>query len=148
MKLNSISKVQAGILAPAAGAGLGKAMFDELLSDPGFPAALAKAAREGLEAMTPRRWDKESQDWVSDPDYRVRTQTLFALLAQAEGEPVKRVQVQTQEVTREGGELEAQLATSPAARLAMRRILDAADTAARGKAPRKVEPVGAVLDVD
>ncbi len=130
-------------LAPAAGAGLGKAMFDELLSDPGFPAALAKAAREGLEAECPPRWDKAAfggaGGWVGAPDYRVRVQTLFALLAQAEGEPVKRVQVQTQAIAAPGGDIETQLATSPAARLAMRRILESAETIARHP-QRKTRP--------
>ena len=151
-KLNTIAPKSAQ-LAPAAGAGLGKAMFDCLLADANFPAALAKAAREGLEAMTPRRWDSCAKDWVSDPDYRVRAQVLFALLAQAEGEPVKRVQVQTQTITAAGGDIESELATTPAARLAMRRILDSADSRARMQERhplRKVQPSSApeVLDVD
>ena len=141
-KLHSISK-SSEQLAPAAGAGLGKAMFDCLLSDPGFPAQLAKAALEGLRADCPPRWDKGANDgeggWVSAPDYRVRTQTLFALLAQAEGEPVKRVQVQTQAVTAEGGDIEGQLADSPAARQAMRRILEQADKRARAGRPGVIE---------
>ena len=146
--LNSIAKSSA-TLAPAAGAGLGKAMFDCLLADANFPAALATAAREGLGAMTPRRWDKETESWVSDPDYRVRAQVLFALLAQAEGEPVKRVQIQTHKITAPGGDIEQELATSPAARIAMRRILDGAEARARHPLRKvKQEPPPSTLEVD
>ena len=41
--------------------------------------------------MTAPRWDKDKGGLVSGPDYRVRMQTLFGLLAQAEGQPIQRI---------------------------------------------------------
>ena len=79
-------------LAPAAGSGLVSRIMGELLKDEErFVGECVQAAHDGLTAMTPRRWDKELSDWVSDPDARVRVQTLFGLFAQSDGEPIKRV---------------------------------------------------------
>ncbi len=77
-------------LAPAAGSGMGKMLADTLLSDPEFIPLMRQTALDCLHAMTPRRWDKE-QGWVSDPDYRIRAQMFFGLMAHMEGEPVKRI---------------------------------------------------------
>ena len=52
---------------------------------------MADVAEEGLRAMSPRRWDKETESWIADPDYRVRTSTLFSIIAHMEGEPIKRI---------------------------------------------------------
>ena len=85
METNQIS------LAPAAGAGIGKALADELLKDAAFVPLMRQTALDCLHAMAPRRWDKESDTWICDPDYRVRAQMFFGLLAHMEGEPVKRI---------------------------------------------------------
>ncbi len=77
-------------LAPMAGAGIGKQLADALLSDPGFLPLMRQTAIDCLNAMSPRRWDKE-QGWISDPDYRIRAQMFFGLMAHMEGEPVKRI---------------------------------------------------------
>lgn len=82
---------QAITLAPAAGSGLGKLLADSLLADPEFVPLMRKTALECLQAMAPRRWDKESGGWVADPDMRTRAQMFFGLLAHMEGEPVKRI---------------------------------------------------------
>lgn len=137
----------AALAAPEAGAGICRAMFDRLVARPDFAEELAQAAIDCLHAMTPRRYDKESGGMVQDPDYRVRMQTLFGLIEQADGQPVKRVQVQTQNLTAPGGDIESELASSPGARLAMRRMLEAAESRARHpKRPVQVEP--ASIDVD
>jgi len=78
-------------LAPAMGAGIGKLLAEKLLADPEFIPLMTSAAIEGLRAMSPRRWDKETSSWECDPDYRTRSQMFFGLLAQMEGEPIKRI---------------------------------------------------------
>ena len=137
-------------LAPAAGAGIGRQMFAELLARPNFAAELAQAAVDGLNAMTPPRWDPAAQDWTSSPDYRVRTTTLFALLAQAEGAPIKRSvqQVITGPVSTD--DIERQLEANPAARAAMLKLIQDADYKAKhGKRrPVRLEKPAEVMDVD
>jgi hypothetical protein len=91
-----------------------------------------------------RRWDKDSAKWLSDPDYRVRIQTLFGLFAQAEGEPIKRV---VHEFKRAGFD-PMQVLDSPAAIEAAERMIAGAkahNRKASGQA-RKVEPV--TVDVE
>ena len=137
-------------LAPASGIGIGKQMFAELLARPNFAAELAKAAIEGLNAMTPPRWDPQAGEWATSPDYRVRTQTLFALLAQAEGDPIKRSvrQVINEPVTTD--DIERQLEANPAARAAMLKMLHAAEYKSKhgGKRPVKLKAGPDVIDVD
>lgn len=77
-------------LAPAAGAGIGKMLFDLLLADPEFLPAMKRAAMGGLEAMR-SFYDPGSKCVVSEIDSRTRMQALGLILAQAEGEPIKRV---------------------------------------------------------
>ncbi len=83
---------QLATLTPGAGQGIGKLIFDRILQErPEFISLMVDTAIDGLKAMSPRRWDKDTQQWLQDPDYRVRMQTWFGLLAQAEGEPIKRI---------------------------------------------------------
>lgn len=77
-------------LAPAAGAGIGRMLFDLLLADPEFLPLLKGAAIGGLQAFHAFR-DKQTGEIVREPDHRTRLQSLTLLLAQAEGEPIKRV---------------------------------------------------------
>ena len=131
-------------LAPAAGAGIGKQLFDRLLAMPDFLDLLTEAARCGLTAMTPRRWDKESGTWQSDPDARIRTQTLFGLIAQAEGEPVKRI-LHSHFNAAGGVDVLAALRESPALAEAAQLAIDKAKWRTSGnqasKRPKKAAPV-------
>ncbi len=70
-------------LSPAAGAGIGKILADALTID---------AAKGGLRAER-SFWVKSANGGhlESEPDQRVRVQTLFGLLAHMEGEPIKRI---------------------------------------------------------
>lgn len=126
-------------LAPAAGAGLGKLLFDRLLADPELPKLLLDAVNCGLTAMQPRRWDKDSQQWITDPDARTRMQTVVMLLAQAEGEPVKRII--HQHIGAGKIDLGGALADSPELQAAMERELQKARWQHSGnqahKRPRK-----------
>jgi len=128
-------------LAPAAGQGLGKIVFDRLLAEPGFIDEMVAAARDGLRAMSPRRWDKEQNNgrggWINDPDYRTRIQTLFGIFAQAEGDPIKRV---IHELHRTGTDPVDTLHESPATMDALQRVLDKARYRGRDrKAPKHAE---------
>ena len=75
-------------LAPAAGSGIGKLLAEALLQDSDFVEELKQTARGGLKAV--RSYSTRSGT-VTEPDFRVRVQTLFGLLAHMEGEPVKRI---------------------------------------------------------
>lgn len=134
-------------LAPASGVGVGKMLADALLSRPGFITLMADVAENGLKATTPRRWDKNADDWVSDPDFRVQTQTLFMLIAHMEGEPIKRI---IHQHLGAGGKLDplAILQESPATREALERLLQKSkwrDSGRNGKEAKAAEP--ATLDV-
>lgn len=78
-------------LAPAAGSGIGKILFERLMAEADFVDLLVAALRSGLQANFPRRWDKETESWQADPDAKTRVHTVLAIVAHAEGEPVKRI---------------------------------------------------------
>lgn len=130
-------------LAPMAGQGLGKLLFDKLLADPNFVQMLIDGIIAGLTAMMPRRWDKESGGWVSDPDGKTRARTAFDLLAQAEGEPIKRVIHQHLGSVSQADPI-ATLMQSPALVDAIRRTIDKASA----RRPAEVTVTPAVLEVD
>lgn len=77
-------------LAPAAGAGVGKMLAESLLQRPDFLPAMEAAAMAGLRA-TVRRWDKDTDDWIVDPDCKTQATWFFGLVAHMEGEPIKRI---------------------------------------------------------
>lgn len=77
-------------LAPNAGSGIGRLFFQALLANPKIVELLTEAAIGGLKADVSFR-DRKTGEIVSTPDFRTRVQTLTMLLAQAEGDPVKRV---------------------------------------------------------
>ncbi len=77
-------------LAPAAGSGIGKLLFDALLARPDFIPAMVNAAMGGLTAES-HFYSPAQKEVISKPDYRVRQQAVVMLLANAEGEPVKRI---------------------------------------------------------
>lgn len=134
---------QLATLTPGAGQGIGKLIFDRILQErPEFISLMVDTAIDGLKAMSPRRWDKDTQQWLQDPDYRVRMQTWFGLLANAEGEPIKRI---VHEIRKSGIDpLEA--LDSPAAVQAAERMV----AGARAKLRRKGVGMKAaeVVDVD
>ena len=113
----------------AAGAGVGLNFGKRLVKREDLLVLMEQAAIDGLQAMAPSRWDKNAGTWTRDPDYRVRTQTLFGLLAQLEGEPVKRIAISGAQ--RKGIETDdaalARLLQSPAVRAKLRKQLDDAD---------------------
>ncbi len=112
-------------LAPAAGAGIGKIIADRLLAEPGFIDKMVHGLLTCLNA-TQRRWDKESDAWLIDPDFQTILKTVFGILAHMEGEPIKRI---IHAHLGGGGEVNplAALQESPALREAARALLDKAD---------------------
>ena len=108
--------------APGAGSGIGKTLGVRLIAREDFLLLMEQAAIDGLKAMTPRRWDPEGKKWVQDPDYRVRTQTLFGLLEQMEGAPVQRLLVATAPKAKpedQDAAAQATLESSPALRASL-----------------------------
>ncbi len=135
-------------LAPAAGSGIGKQLADELLARPGFVQLLADVAENGLKAMTPRRWDKDTETWIQDPDSRVQIQTLALLLAHMEGEPIKRI---IHQHLGGAGQVDplAALQESPALREAAGRLLEKASWRTSGRQKHKAPKVAeSALEVE
>jgi hypothetical protein len=130
-------------LAPAAGAGVGKAIAKELLSREGFAQRLADALDNALTA-TRRSWDAGSKQWITEPDTRSQLQAAFGIMAHMEGEPVKRIIHQHL-----GGEGKVDplgaLQESPELREAARKMLEKSEWRTSGrqahKAPKKVEAI-------
>lgn len=139
----ALTHMENAILAPAAGAGVGKLLADLLLADPGFIPLMRKTALDCLEAMSPRRWDKETETWINDPDFRIRAQMFFGLLAHMEGEPIKRIIHQHLGGSGAVDPLAA-LQESPELREAAKRMLEKAEWRHSGKGehkrPKKVQP--------
>lgn len=137
-------------LAPAAGQGIGKMLFDVLLADPDFLPSLKAAAMDGLQAVR-SFYNPGAKCVVSEPDTRTRIQALTLVLAQAEGEPIKRVI--HQHLGAGGIDPLAALQESPALRDAARRLLEQAEWRTSGKQsykrPRKANPPAVeTVDVD
>lgn len=79
-------------LAPAAGAGIGKVFAERLIADPEFEESLVAAAKDGLRATRSFWCGKGGSGYLeTEPDFRVRIQTLALVLAHMEGEPIKRI---------------------------------------------------------
>lgn len=125
-------------LAPAAGSGIGAKLANALLADPDFLPAMVQAAQDGLHA-TRSFYDKGAGGVVTEPDFRVRIQTLALLLAHMEGEPIKRVIHEF----RKGGVDPTEALSSPAAIEAAERMIAGAKAHARKTASqaKRVEPV-------
>lgn len=131
-------------LAPASGQGIGKIVFARLLADPNFIDEMVTAAHDGLKAMSNRRWDKDTESWICDPDYRVRIQTLFGLFAQAEGEPIKRI---VHEMHKSGIDPAAEL-SSPASVEAAERLIAGAKARLRKAGAYSAKKAEAVVDIE
>lgn len=134
-------------LAPAAGAGIGKLLADNLLARPGFIEAMADVIDGAIRANS-RHWDREAREFIVEPDFKIRLQAFFGIVAHMEGEPIKRVF--HAHVGATGADPLAALQESPALRDAARRLLEKADWRTSGrqehKRPEKSAP--AVLEVD
>jgi hypothetical protein len=79
-------------LAPAAGTGIGKELAARLLRREDFMGLLEEAAVAALTAMQQQRWNPVAKQWEpSQPDARTRLGALLGLMAQLEGEPVRRI---------------------------------------------------------
>jgi hypothetical protein len=125
-------------LAPAAGAGIGKLLFDGLLARPDFIASMIEAAVGGLQAKI----YFYTKDGVKDkPDNRTRIQALVMLLCHAEGEPIKRV---IHQHLGAGGALDlvGAIHESPALRESLRHALEKAEFRGRNK---RADPVSSEL---
>lgn len=79
-------------LAPAAGTGIGKELAERLLKRPDFMQLLEDAAVSALTAMQNQRWNPVARQWEPPaPDAKTRLAALLGLMAQLEGDPVKRI---------------------------------------------------------
>lgn len=129
-------------LAPAAGAGIGKLLAENLLARPGFVEAMADVIDGAIRANT-RHWDRERREFVVEPDFKTRLQAFFGIVAHMEGEPIKRV---FHAHVGSGGAIDplAALQDSPALREAAGRLLEKANF--RTRHAKKVPP--AELEVE
>lgn len=133
-------------LAPAAGSGIGRAFAEGLAARPDFVPSLVAAAIDGLKA-TRSYWSKAEDRHVTEPDYRTQLQAVALILANLEGEPVKRVVHQHLHTGNGGLDVTEALADSDAMREAMRRELQKADVRARKKG-RRPDPAPAEIVVE
>ncbi len=131
-------------LAPASGIGIGKLVADALLGDGDFVEVMRQTARDCLNATT-ERYDREEKKVLTVPDYRTRAQMFFGLLAQMEGEPIKRIVHQ-----HIGGNIVdpiAALNDSPALRAAVERALEKSRFRTRHATPGESLVAGETLDL-
>lgn len=133
-------------LAPAAGAGVGKLLADTLLARPDFVQSLADAVMDGLTA-TRSYYDGAAKRHVTEPDARVRIQSVALVLSHMEGEPIKRIV--HQHIGPEGGiDVLGALRDSPALQSAMERALEKARFRERPNRGRKAEKTVEAVEVD
>ena len=131
-------------LAPGAGAGIGKAIADELLKQPGFIDLMRQTAIEGLKAAN-KRWNIATKQMDVEPDWKVRAQWFFGLLAQMEGDPIKRIVHQhlgTGAIDPVGA-----MQDSPALVAAVERALENAKFRTRRQKPAAPSEPGETLDL-
>ena len=133
-------------LAPASGSGIGKILADTLLADPDFVPAMVAAAKGGLKAER-SYYDKGAGAVVTEPDERVRIQTLALLLAHMEGEPIKRIIHQHLGGTGSVDPLAA-LQESPALREAAARMLEKAEWRTSGNKAHKRPKPAKIVDAE
>lgn len=133
-------------LAPAAGTGIGKLLFDALLADPEFIPALTEAVLGGLKACN-YFYAKGTGKVEATPDCKTRIHAATMILANAEGEPIKRV---IHQHLGAGGALDivGALRESPAVMAALERELDKAKWKGGKKTPKVAEPEPSELPAD
>ncbi len=118
-------------LAPGAGQGIVRKLAQTVLARPDFMGLLEDALISSLKAEN-KVFDKEQGVLVTYPDAKTRLAALLGILAQFEGDPVKRIL--HQHVGTPGGaqdELAETLSASPALRGAVERALRKADKTAQ-----------------
>lgn len=128
-------------LAPAAGAGIGKILAEQLLADPEFIPLMLAAVKNGLKASRSfYRGKGEAAELITEADSRTQIQTFALLMAHMEGDPVKRV---IHQHLGGGGNVDplAALQESPELRAAARRLLDKAEF--RTRHTKQAEPAPA-----
>lgn len=125
-------------LAPAAGAGIGRLIAQELLSRPEFIRDIADAFKNGLNAKT-RIFNIVTKKWDEFPDARVQIHAAVAILSHFEGDPVKRVIHQHLGTDGENFDPVKAVRASPALAEAMQRVLR--NAAHVPGTPREIKPV-------
>ncbi len=133
---------QALTLAPAAGSGIGKLVFDALLAEPDFIPLMVQAAMGGLRATT-SFYNPATREVIEKVDFKTRLQAWLALTAHAEGEPVKRI---IHQHLGAGGQLDIMgaLRESPALLAAAKAEIEKAEFRDRHKKAKQAAP----LDLD
>lgn len=112
-------------LAPAAGSGIGRMLFTQLLEDSEFVGEMKAAVMKGLRAQHTFR-DRKSGEIITADDPRTMIATVAMILAQAEGDPIKRVI--HQHIGAPGAvDVQQELRDSDALRQAVRRELEKAE---------------------
>lgn len=125
-------------LAPAAGSGIGKLIFDALLARPDFIPSMVEAAMGGLKATT-SFYNPATREVIEKVDFKTRMQAWLALTAHAEGEPVKRII--HQHLTADGKlDLRGALQDSPELAAAVAAELEKAQWRKSGRT-KKAQPV-------
>ena len=137
-------------LAPAAGSGIGKLVFDALLAHPDFIPSMVAAAMGGLKATT-SFYNPATREVIEKVDFKTRLQAWLALTAHAEGEPVKRI---IHQHLAAGGKLDLReaLTQSPELAEAVERELQKANWRHSGNQPHKrakaVQPAEMEFEAD
>lgn len=131
-------------LAPAAGTGIGKLVFDGLLARADFIPLMIEAMIGGLRATT-TFYNPSARTTEDKPDYKLRVHTVIALFAHAEGEPIKRIVHQHLGAAGGAPDLLAALREDPALLEAVERQVEKAKF--HGRHLRKAEPVEEVPGV-
>lgn len=133
-------------LAPAAGAGMGKAIAEYLLAQPGFIEDMGQVILRAIKAKT-RHWDREAREFIIEDDCKTQLAAFFGCVAHMEGEPVKRI---IHQFLGGQGKVDplAALRESPALREAAAEMLQKAEWRTSGRAehkrPKKAEPAEVV----
>jgi hypothetical protein len=75
-----------------AGSGIGKQLAEKLLERDDFLRLLEEAVVAALQANLQPRWDPNAKAWApAVPDAKTRLAAVLGLMAQLEGEPVRRI---------------------------------------------------------
>jgi hypothetical protein len=127
------------LLAPGAGTGIGKKLAERFLDRPDCIQLLENAFVGALKADL-RYYDKDAKKMVIYPDGKTRLNAAMGLLAQLEGEPVRRIVHQVINGSANQAGLMDELAHSPALRSAMRKTIDEAERVAEAQ-------LGEVVDI-
>lgn len=131
----SVARVENMTLAPAAGSGVGKLLADLLLADSDFLPAMKDAAMGALRARTAPRWDKDAREWADSVDSKTRLAAFLGILAQMEGEPIKRIVHQHLNGGNVAGDLVSELRDNPTLLAAAERAIEKAKFRGRNVTP-------------